>query len=142
MFFLLLKGWGFLAHRLTVRTPSRNAFVDITRLVQDFVSVSGFIDCTVSIFCPHTTCAVTINENSDPDVVSDALNFFSAMVPKNSGFSHSEGNSDAHIKTMLFGNSVSVFVEDGKLLLGTWQAIYLAEFDGPRERQIWLKITK
>jgi secondary thiamine-phosphate synthase enzyme len=142
MFFLLLKGWDFLAHRLTVRTPSRNAFVDITRFVQDFVSASGFIDCTVSIFCPHTTCAVTINENSDPDVVSDALNFLSAMVPKNGSFSHSEGNSDAHIKTMLFGNSVSVFVEDGKLLLGTWQAIYLAEFDGPRERQIWLKITK
>jgi len=129
-------------HRLTVRTPKRNAFVDITRLVQDFVSVSGFIDCTVSIFCPHTTCAVTINENSDPDVVSDALAFLSTMVPKNGGFAHSEGNSDAHIKTMLFGNSVSAFVENGKLLLGTWQAIYLAEFDGPRERQIWLKITK
>lgn len=129
-------------HRLTVRTPKRNAFVDITRLVQDFVSVSGFIDCTVNIFCPHTTCAVTINENSDPDVVSDALAFLSTMVPKNGGFAHSEGNSDAHIKTMLFGNSVSAFVENGKLLLGTWQAIYLAEFDGPRERQIWLKITK
>lgn len=142
MFSLLLKGWGFWVHRLTVRTPKRNAFVDITRLVQDFVSVSGFIDCTVSIFCPHTTCAVTINENSDPDVVSDALAFLSTMVPKNGGFAHSEGNSDAHIKTMLFGNSVSAFVENGKLLLGTWQAIYLAEFDGPRERQIWLKITK
>ncbi|OQB73873.1 MAG: hypothetical protein BWX90_00391 [bacterium ADurb.Bin132] len=142
MFFLLLKGWDFLAHRLTVRTPRRNAFVDITRLVQDFVSSSGFIDCTVSIFCPHTTCAVTINENSDPDVVSDALTFLSTMIPKNGSFSHSEGNSDAHIKTMLFGNSVSVFVENGELLLGTWQAIYLAEFDGPRERQIWLKITK
>lgn len=129
-------------HRLTVRTPKRNAFVDITRLVQDFISSSDFVDCTVSIFCPHTTCAVTINENSDPDVVSDALAFLSTMVPKNGGFAHSEGNSDAHIKTMLFGNSVSAFVENGKLLLGTWQAIYLAEFDGPRERQIWLKITK
>jgi secondary thiamine-phosphate synthase enzyme len=87
---------------------------------------------------PHTTAAVTINEGADPAVVRDLLDGLARLVPRNAGYRHSEGNSDAHIKTSLLGSSVTVPVTDGRLRLGTWQSIYLAEFDGPRTRRVWI----
>lgn len=127
---------------LPVRTPKRECFVDITSLIHQSCKTNNWTDGVLTVFVPHTTCAVTINENSDPDVVNDMLKHLKTMIPNLPIFAHSEGNSDAHIKTSLVGNSVSLFVENSALQLGTWQAVYLAEFDGPRERKIWLKMAK
>jgi secondary thiamine-phosphate synthase enzyme len=94
---------------------------------------------TVTVFVPHTTAGVTINENADPSVARDILSFTSALIPPSSDFTHAEGNSDAHIKSSLFSPSLTCLVEEGRLQLGTWQGIYFAEFDGPRRRKVWLK---
>lgn len=91
----------------------------------------------LALFCPHTTCGLTINEGADPDVCRDMEGFFRRLVPQDPSFAHAEGNSDAHIKCTLHGPSLLVLVEDGELRLGTWQAIYLCEGDGPRRRSIW-----
>lgn len=123
-----------------INTTRRNEFVDITSLVSGAVLKSKIKDGIVIVYIPHTTAAVTINENGDPDVVSDILMHLSKLVPNNANFSHNEGNSDAHIKSSLIGCSCNVIVKDGQLVLGTWQSIYFCEFDGPRNRKVYVKV--
>lgn len=124
---------------ISVRTTERQQFVDITEKVQDCVTRAGFADGIVCVFVPHTTAGVTINENADPDVVYDMLNALAKVVPERAGYRHVEGNSDSHVKSSIIAPSLVVIVEDGRLKLGTWQGIYFAEFDGPRNRQCWVK---
>ncbi len=119
---------------LTVKTTRRECLVDITAAVAEVVRRRGGGLCTV--FVPHTTAGVTINENADPDVAADLLHHLSELVPRNRPYRHTEGNSDAHIKATLVGSSVQVPVVGGRLALGTWQGIFLAEFDGPRTRKV------
>lgn len=126
--------------RLTVRTNSRTEMLDITQLIQQTISNSNFKDGIVTVFIPHTTAGVTINEGADPDVKRDMLFEINKIVPFDDGYHHMEGNSAAHIKTTLFGNSSQIIVESGQLQLGTWQTIYFCEFDGPRTRQVWIKM--
>lgn len=126
-------------NEITVQTKSRTAFIDITHEVQLFVDGKSMKNGLVTVFVPHTTAGVTINENADPDVVADMETVLDRMVPWNGGYRHSEGNTAAHVKASLTGSSVQVIVENSRLRLGTWQSIYFCEFDGPRTRQIWLK---
>lgn len=123
---------------LALRTRSRTEFLDITAKVQAAVSELGMRSGSVTVFVPHTTAGVTINENTDPDVTADMAAGLEAFVPWSGRYRHAEGNSAAHIKASLMGASVRVLVEDGRLQLGTWQAVYFCEFDGPRTRQIWV----
>jgi len=125
--------------RLNIRTDKRNQLIDITEKVRAEVKGSGISDGKVEIFVPHTTAAVTINENYDPTVQADILGFLANLVPPNAGYQHTEGNSDAHIKSSLVGTSATVFIADGDLVFGTWQGIYFCEFDGPRNRQVLVK---
>ncbi len=121
---------------LPVNTTEREQLIDIT---DDIARVLTSRDCRnglVHVFVPHTTAAVTINENADPDVRRDILQFLRDRIPKNHGFHHMEGNSDAHIKASLMGSSVTVAVQNGQLILGTWQSLFFCEFDGPRNRKI------
>jgi len=110
-------------------------------MVKDFVEQSGVREGLCVVFVPHTTAGVTINECADPDAVTDILNHLEKMVPRDAGFRHAEGNSDAHIKSSMVGSSVTIFIQGGRLLLGTWQAIFFAEFDGPRNRQVKIQAT-
>lgn len=127
--------------QINVRTDRRNQFIDITDGIQKAVDGSGVKDGSVSIFVPHTTAAITINENADPSVRADILEHLEKLVPANARYSHSEGNSDAHIKSSLVGVHVSVFISGGKLVLGTWQGIFFCEFDGPRSRKVLVNIN-
>ena len=127
--------------RLSVKTGKRCEFVDITRRVEEAVIAAGVTDGIVVVYCPHTTAGITINENADPSVVNDITRKTSALIEHDDpGYRHGEGNSDAHIKSSLVGASETVIIEGGRLLLGTWQAIYFAEFDGPRTRSVHVKI--
>jgi len=123
---------------LSVRTQKHTQFLDITREIQASVSDFCFKSGTVTVFVPHTTAGVTINENADPDVVADMAAALEKAVPWQSGYQHSEGNAAAHVKASMMGSSVQIIVEDGRLLLGTWQSVYFCEFDGPRSRTVWL----
>jgi len=122
--------------RFQVRTTRREEFVDVTGEVAGFVSRAGVADGAVLVFCPHTTAAITINENADPDVPRDLVEGLARVAPQDARWRHVEGNSDGHLKSSLVGASLLVPVEGGRMLLGTWQAIYLAEFDGPRARTV------
>jgi len=123
---------------IDVRSERRCELIDITRDVARYVQESGITSGLVSVFVPHTTAGITINENADPDVTRDLLYALERAVP-NAGFFHAEGNSDAHTKALLTGFSVSLIVEEGRLVLGTWQGIYFCEFDGPRNRRAYVK---
>jgi len=118
----------------TISTDKRCVFIDITDTVDGALADSGVKDGLCLVYVPHTTAGVFINENADPDVKTDMLGWFSRAVPEDPRFRHAEGNSDAHIKAVLTGSSVTVPVTNGSLALGTWQGIYFAEFDGPRPR--------
>ena len=123
--------------RISVRSSAREEMVDITVDAQKFVTESGRDEGVLVLFTQHTTCALTINENADPDVKSDMLGFLKRLIPQyEPHFQHFEHNSDAHIKSSLVGSSVTVPFEGGELMLGRWQGIYLCEFDGPRERTV------
>ena len=125
---------------IPVTTGERECLVDVTRKVAQVVREVGMESGIVTVFVPHTTAGVTINENADPSVCSDMLQGLREVSPHSQPFyRHSEGNSDAHIKSSLVGPSLTVIVEDGRLKLGTWQGIYFAEFDGPRRRKLWVK---
>jgi len=113
---------------------------DITSQVQEAVTKSGIQSGICTVFIPHTTAGVTINENADPDVVSDILKEINKIVPFDDNYRHMEGNSAAHIKAGMFGFSEQIIVENGKLVLGTWQGIYFCEFDGPRSREVYVKV--
>jgi secondary thiamine-phosphate synthase enzyme len=124
---------------IRVSSPAREVLVDISDRVQQAVTESHpTLSGMVSIFVPHTTAGVTINEGADPSVARDIVEGLARLVPRDAAYRHSEGNSDAHIKASLVGSSVAVPVEQGRLRLGTWQSIYLAEFDGPRTRRVWI----
>jgi secondary thiamine-phosphate synthase enzyme len=125
---------------MNIHTEHRNQLVDITNRIQKLVDDSGVRDGVVEIFVPHTTAAVTINENADPTVQSDILGFLEKLIPASASFQHTEGNSDAHIKSSLVGTHQAVFVSEGRLAIGAWQAIYFCEFDGPRSRRVIVKI--
>ncbi|HEX8913487.1 MAG TPA: secondary thiamine-phosphate synthase enzyme YjbQ [Humisphaera sp.] len=124
-----------------VRTTRRNELVEVTDRLRSLVRQHNVTDGMVIVYVPHTTAAVTINENADPDVKRDMLWKLAAMVPKDEPeYAHGEGNSDSHVKASLVGQSVTVLVERGDLLLGRWQGVYFCEFDGPRQRQMCVKI--
>ncbi len=124
---------------ISVSTPAREVLVDITHRVQDMISqATPELSGMVSIFVPHTTAGVIINEGADPAVARDIVEGLARFVPCEAGYRHGEGNSDAHIKASLTGGHVAVPVEQGQLRLGTWQSIYLADFDGPRTRKVWI----
>ena len=125
--------------RFDLKTPAEN-FIDITSKVMDAVKESCILNGICVIYCPHTTAGITINENADPDVVSDLLYAMNITYPDREQFRHSEGNTSAHLKALVTGNSVNVIIADGKLLLGMWQGIYFCEYDGPRNRQFYVKI--
>lgn len=126
--------------KIAIRTSGRTEMQDITHVVQQAVDESGVQSGTVTVFVPHTTAAVTINENADPSVTRDMLYEINKVIPFDDHYTHLEGNSAAHIKSSLFGCSETILIENGRLQLGTWQGIYFCEFDGPRHRQVWLKI--
>ncbi|TMF54242.1 MAG: YjbQ family protein [Chloroflexi bacterium] len=125
-----------------VRTRRRAELVDITERVAEAVARSGIADGTCHVFVPHTTAGVTINEGADPDVAADIESHMTELVPKEAAFEHAEGNSDSHIKTALVGASCTAPVRGGKLALGTWQAIFLCEWDGPRTRRVEVAVSR
>jgi len=127
--------------RLDVSTATREQLIDITARVQQALTTMGARDGVITVFVPHTTAGVTINENADPDVVHDILLALDKAVPAQSRFRHGEGNSTAHMKSSLVGPSLQVLVQNGRLVLGTWQGIYFCEFDGPRNRQLLVQAT-
>ncbi len=124
---------------LSIRTKTRTQFVDITADVQAAVNRLGIAKGIVTVFVPHTTAGVTINENADPDVTADLALMLDRMVPWTGGYAHAEGNSAAHLKAGMMGCSAQAPVDGGRLMLGTWQAIYFCEFDGPRSRRVWVQ---
>ena len=127
---------------LQVSSSRKVQLIDITSEVSDFARKSGVSDGVCFIYVPHTTAGVTINENADPDVVSDIIMGLEHIVSERLNYDHSEGNSPGHIKSSIIGCSETVFVSSGKLVLGTWQGIYFCEFDGPRARRVNLKIIE
>jgi len=128
--------------QLRVKTNSRTELVDITQGIQRLVSESGVRSGECYIYVPHTTAAITINENADPNVGRDILKELNKVIPFDDNYTHAEGNSAAHIKSSIFGVSKAVMVEDGRLALGTWQAVFFCEFDGPRDRRVLVKVIK
>jgi secondary thiamine-phosphate synthase enzyme len=130
-------------HQIRVRSDERNQMIVITRQLQEVVERSGVKEGVLVAQSMHTTAALTINENADPDVVHDLLAKAGRLIPKDeSYYRHAEGNSDSHLKTSFFGPSLSVLISDGRLVLGTWQGIFLCEFDGPRERRVAVQILR
>lgn len=125
---------------IDVRSRSRQEMIDITQSVREQVKKLGVREGVCHLVIQHTTAGLTINEGADPTVQSDMLRFLQRTIPVDAGFSHAEGNSDAHIKASLVGSGATVIVADGDLLLGTWQAIYVCEFDGPRQRRVAMKV--
>ncbi len=128
-----------------VKTPEREVLLEITNEITRIVKNSTINEGTCRVFVPHTTAGITINENADRSVMKDVANYLNKLIPKGGGlgyyFKHGEGNSDAHIKCSLTGNSIGVLIHEGKLMLGTWQGIMLAEYDGPRNRKVYVQIT-
>jgi secondary thiamine-phosphate synthase enzyme len=124
---------------LSIRTHEHEEMVDITAAVRRVINGNGWSDGALLLYCPHTTGAVTVNEGADPDVVRDIVVNLRKLVPHSGDYKHAEGNSDAHIKSSMFGCEQMVIVEGGEIQLGTWQKIYFCEFDGPRSRKLWLK---
>ena len=127
--------------RLEVKTTSRIQLIDITANIKSLLRSENLSSGIIVVYVPHTTCGVTINENADPCVKEDILEVLDRLVPADGNYRHIEGNSDAHIKASILGSSVTVFVESGALVLGTWQGIFLAELDGPRKRSVLLKMV-
>ena len=122
-------------------TNSRTELIKIDHLIDKAIEESGIKDGICTVFVPHTTAGVTINEGADPSVVSDILKELNKVIPFSDNYAHSEGNSAAHIKSSLVGSSLSIIIEGGRPKLGTWQSVFLCEFDGPRKRKVWIKIV-
>jgi len=127
--------------RFNVKTRSRTEMVDINSRVEAIVRESGVEEGVCTVYVPHTTAAVTINENADPDVRRDIVADLNRMIPPDGNYRHVEGNSDAHIKATLVGSSATVLVSGGRLVLGTWQSLFFCEFDGPRSRSVIVGVT-
>jgi secondary thiamine-phosphate synthase enzyme len=128
--------------RISIRTASAVELIDITNRVQHIIDKTKLINGLCIVFVPHTTAGITINENADPSVQEDILKELNKVIPFDDNYSHSEGNAAAHIKASILGSSVTVFIENSRLALGRWQGIYFAEFDGPRSREVWVKIIE
>ena len=128
-------------HTLKLETESQVEMIDVTAGVRRAIKEAGISSGICHLYVPHTTAAITINENTDPNLRKDILNELLKTVPLQDGYLHAEGNAAAHILSSLLGPSESVFVENGKLVLGTWQAIYFCEFDGPRSRTVLLRVS-
>jgi len=127
---------------VSVKTTGRTQLIDITGIVSDIVSESGVDEGLCVLWVPHTTAAVTINENADPDVVRDILKETENIVPFEHNYLHREGNSAAHIKSSLFGPQLTLIISRSEIILGTWQSVYFCEFDGPRNRRLFVKIVR
>ena len=127
---------------LRVSTSAHTQMLNITDMIQDAVTESGVRSGVCTVFIPHTTAAVTINENADPDVVRDFIMEINKLVPWEDGYRHMEGNSAAHLKASMIGFSEQIIIEGGRLVLGTWQGIYFCEYDGPRRRNVYVKIME
>lgn len=123
-------------------TTERNSWVDVTSRVRDALRESGAKNGLCVVYCPHTTAGITINENTDPDVVRDLIFALEKTYPDRAEFRHAEGNSAAHLKASVIGSSVTIIIREGRLLLGTWQGVYFCEFDGPRARRFYVDITE
>jgi secondary thiamine-phosphate synthase enzyme len=128
-------------HTLEVETRARETCTDITREIENFISSSGIRDGVCHIFAMHTTAAILINENDDPAFTQDLIDFLGRIAPRNQHYRHNDGNCDAHLKASLIGSSKTLLVDGGHLVLGRWQGVYLAEFDGPRRRTLKVKIA-
>lgn len=128
---------------LSISTPAREVLVDITSQVESAVreAAGSSFRGLAHVYVPHTTAGVTINEGADPSVARDIVEALARLVPHQASYRHREGNADAHIKTCLVGSHQAIPVENGRLKLGTWQSLYLAEFDGPRRRRVWIELT-
>ncbi len=127
---------------INVRTSKRNELLDITSEVRRIVRESGVKSGICVLYCPHTTAALTVNENADPSVRLDINEHLSELVPADRHYRHLEGNADSHIKSVLVGPSITLIVEDGDIVLGTWQGIFFCEFDGPRSRRVYVKVME
>ena len=129
---------------LKIKSSDREILLDITSQIENIVRMSTIKEGACKIFVPHTTAGITINENADPLVTKDISNFLNKLIPKGGGlgyhFKHMEGNSDAHIKCLMTGQSIEILIHDGRLMLGTWQGCYFAEYDGPRHRKVYIQI--
>ena len=130
-----------LMRQFTVNTSSRTELIDITARITAIVKEDNMKSGLCHVFVPHTTAAVTINENADPDVPADILTSIAGLVPRNGRYRHGEGNSDAHVKASLFGSSETIIVEEERLVLGVWQSVFFCEFDGPRTRKVLVKLV-
>jgi secondary thiamine-phosphate synthase enzyme len=128
--------------KFAVNSSQQTQIIDITSQVQSIVSRNDVEEGICHVFVPHTTAGITINENADPDVKADMLKEINKIIPYEDNYRHLEGNSAAHIKASLFGNSQAIIIENSKLQLGTWQGVFFCEFDGPRSRKVWVNLTK
>ncbi len=128
--------------RIKVKTAKHTSVVNITQRIRDIVETSSVDNGLCIVYVPHTTAAVFINEGADPDVVKDILNTLEKLIPWTNGYAHTEGNAAAHIKSSIIGNSRIIPILEGKLMLGRWEAVFLAEFDGPREREVIVSIVR
>ncbi|MGA1862785.1 secondary thiamine-phosphate synthase enzyme YjbQ [Deferribacter thermophilus] len=128
--------------KLNITSTKREQLIDITTEITKIINNEGWDDGILLIYTPHTTAAITINENADPTVKDDIISFLNKKIPLDYPFKHLEGNSDAHIKSSLIGCSEQVIIENGKIVLGTWQGVFFCEFDGPRNRTVNLKFIK
>lgn len=126
---------------LNISTNRRTQFVSVTGQIEKIIANNNWLDGVLTLFVPHTTAAITINENADPDVARDMEWFSDQLIPQSPNFRHSEGNSDAHVKASFYGTSLQVIVKNGKMWLGIWQGIYFCEFDGPRQRKLFLSFS-
>ena len=131
-----------MVHSLEIKTAKSTELIDITALVQELLDKHGPMDGVCHVYVPHTTAAVTINENADPSVQTDILMVLNKLIRGDEPYRHAEGNSPAHIKATLTGSAATVLVESGRLVLGTWQGIYFCEYDGPRQRRVKIKFIK
>ncbi|MEJ5166859.1 MAG: secondary thiamine-phosphate synthase enzyme YjbQ [Thermoanaerobaculia bacterium] len=125
--------------RIKISTRRRKELVDLNSFINKFLKEKGYKDGALIIYNPHTTAGLTINEGADPDVAEDIIGTLSQKIPHNLNYKHREGNADAHIQSVLVGQSLTVIVEEGNMKVGTWQHIFFCEFDGPREREVWIK---
>ncbi|RJP27294.1 MAG: YjbQ family protein [Candidatus Omnitrophota bacterium] len=127
--------------KLSIKTNKRFELLDITERIKRIVAVSRVKEGICFIFCPHTTAGLTINENADPSARKDIISLLSKLIPEDYPYEHAEGNSDSHIRSSLLGASLSIFITGGEMALGAWQGIYFCESDGPRSREVWVKVV-
>lgn len=126
--------------QITIETTKKNELIDITLSINQILKASSIKEGMCIIYSPHTTSAITINESHDPDVKTDIINHLNNLIPYNPNYQHGEGNSDAHIKSSIIGNSRTILVFNNELILGQWEGVYFCEFDGPRQRKVYIKI--